>query len=167
MADRRGNLFLTISLIEKGKQCDNQAAEGNHQADDLDKYHNDICSGHEHHLLSYVFRKPGHKSGGYHPVMDTFCFSLYHICSSMTSLFFDFLILDFSGVSIQAALLPPSGCSKQPRLMLRRLHQQHISFAAASIEAPSSLRLSDDAVFYFVHLQKIAVFFLDHVAGVE
>jgi hypothetical protein len=52
-------LFTLVSLIEKGKQCNNQTTKGYQQADNPYKYQNDICICHEHHLPSYVFRQAG------------------------------------------------------------------------------------------------------------
>jgi hypothetical protein len=44
-------LFMLISLIEKGKQCNNQTTKGYQQANNPYEYQNDICSCHEHHLV--------------------------------------------------------------------------------------------------------------------
>jgi hypothetical protein len=43
--------FSLVSLIEKGKQCNNQTAKGYQQANNPYEYQNDICSCHEHHLV--------------------------------------------------------------------------------------------------------------------
>jgi hypothetical protein len=58
-SDRRGILFVLVSLIEKGKQCHNQTTKGYQQTNNPYKYRNDICICHEHHLPSYVFRQIG------------------------------------------------------------------------------------------------------------
>lgn len=69
-----GALFFSLVPIsvEKGKQCNEQTAKGNQQADYPKKNHYDFICRHMHHLPSYVFRRTGFiGSGGYHPVMGT------------------------------------------------------------------------------------------------
>ena len=59
--DQTGGAFLfsLISLVEKGKQCNEQAPKGNQQADNPQENHNGLVVCHMHHLPSYVFRRTG------------------------------------------------------------------------------------------------------------
>lgn len=72
--DQTGGAFLfsLIPLIEKGKQCNEQAPKGNQQANNPQENHNGLVVCHMHHLPSYVSGGPAFiGSGGYHPVMGT------------------------------------------------------------------------------------------------
>jgi hypothetical protein len=65
--DQTGGAFLFMlifSLIEKGKQCNNQTTKGYQQADNPYEYQNDICSCHEHHLLRSASVGTGQASTG-------------------------------------------------------------------------------------------------------
>ena len=65
--------FSLISLIEKGKQRNDQSTWRYQQSQYTKKNHNDFIISHIRHLPSYVFRRTGfQKPGGYHPVMGTF-----------------------------------------------------------------------------------------------
>ena len=52
-------LFTLVSLIEKGKQCDEQPSGRNQQSQYSEENHNDFICCHKHHLPSYVFRLTG------------------------------------------------------------------------------------------------------------
>lgn len=85
--------FSLISLVEKGKQRNDQTARRYQQSQYPEENHNDFIIRHVRHLPSYVFRRTGFiGSGGYHPVMGTFCKSIlsYH--------FTDFNNIHFQGM---------------------------------------------------------------------
>ena len=72
--DQTGGAFLfsLISLVEKGKQCNEQASKGNHQADNPQENHNDLIGCHMRRFPSYVFQQTGfHWLGRPPPVMGT------------------------------------------------------------------------------------------------
>ena len=53
--DQTGGAFLfsLISLVEKGKQCNEQASKGNQQADNPQENHNDLIGCHMRRFPSY------------------------------------------------------------------------------------------------------------------
>ena len=55
-------LFSLVSLIEKGKQRNNQTTKGHQQGQYSNENRNDFISCHERHLPSYVFRQTGFQS---------------------------------------------------------------------------------------------------------
>ena len=67
-SDRVGIFLLTLSFVQKGKQCDDKAAECDQQSQNTKDYHYDFVSRHTHHPLPYVIGKRGiYSCHGYFP----------------------------------------------------------------------------------------------------
>lgn len=82
VATGRAFLFSLISLIEKGKQCNEQTTSGNQQTDYPQENHNNFISRQSHHLPSYVFRQAGHQLGRLPPLSWVPCIEFYHTLAS-------------------------------------------------------------------------------------